>query len=228
MSKKVFIAVGHGGSDPGAIGVNGAKEKNYTLAIAKYCGEAFKRCGIQYQMNRTKDTDPGDTVGKCNKYKPDVAISIHLNAFDKRATGTEVYRSMFSPNGIKLATCVLNSIVGLGVKSRGVKTKKGSSGRDYFEFIRETEAPAILIECCFIDSVIDYQFINTKEKQKAMGEAIAKGVCEYLNVKYITEKPKTKSKIYKVQVGAFTDKLNAENLLKQLKDKGFNGFITEV
>lgn len=227
MMSKVFIAVGHGGKDPGAIGVNGAKEKDYTLAISKYCATALKRCGIQYQMSRTKDTDNVDTVTKCNKYKPDVCISIHLNAFDKTANGTEVYRSMFSPNGLKLAMCVLNNIVGLGVKSRGVKTKKGSSGKDYFEIIRETEAPTILIECCFIDSVIDYQFINAKEKQKAMGEAIAKGICQYLNVKYITEET-NESKIYKVQVGAFKDKSNAENLLKQLKDKGFNGFITEV
>lgn len=223
---KVFIAVGHGGKDPGAIGVNGAKEKDYTLAISKYCATALKRCGIQYQMSRTTDTENIDTVAKCNKYKPDVCVSIHLNAFDKTATGTEVYRSLVSPNGLKLATYVLNNIVGLGVKSRGVKTKKGSSGKDYFEIIRETEAPAILIECCFIDSVVDFQFINTKEKQKVMGEAIAKGICQYLNVKYITEKT-TDSKIYRVQVGAFTDKSNAENLLKQLKDKGFNGFIKE-
>jgi N-acetylmuramoyl-L-alanine amidase len=224
---KVFIGVGHGGKDPGAIG-NGFKEKDLTLVISKYCASALKRCGVQYKMSRTTDTDPVDTVAKCNKYKPDVAVAIHLNAFNKEAIGTEVYHSKFSQKGTVLASYVLNSIISLGVKSRGSKTKINSSGKDYFEFIRETEAPAILVECCFIDST-DIKFVNTKAKQKAMGEAIAKGICEYLNVKYITEQPKTKvpGKTYKVQVGAFTEKQNAENLLKQLKEKGFNGFITE-
>lgn len=224
---KVFIGVGHGGKDPGAIG-NGFKEKDLTLVISKYCAAALKRCGVQYKMSRTTDTDPVDTVAKCNKYNPDVAVAIHLNAFNKETIGTEVYHSKFSQKGTILASYVLNSIISLGVKSRGSKTKINSSGKDYFEFIRETDAPAILVECCFIDST-DIKFVNTKAKQKAMGEAIAKGICEYLNVKYITEQTTVKApaKLYRVQVGAFAEKENAENLLKQLKEKGFNGFITE-
>lgn len=226
---KVFISAGHGGKDPGAIG-NGFQEKDLTLVISKYCAKALKRCGVQYKMSRTTDVEIGvnETVSMCNKYKPDVAVAIHLNAFNKEAIGTEVYCSMFSQNGRTLATYVLNNITPLGVKSRGVKTKSNSSGGDYFGFIRETEAPAILVECCFIDST-DIKFVNTKAKQKAMGEAIAKGICEYLNVKYITEQTTVKApaKLYRVQVGAFAEKENAENLLKQLKEKGFNGFITE-
>lgn len=233
MVKKIFIAAGHGGTDSGAIGVNGVYEKTLTLSISKYLAAALKRCGIEYEMSRTTDTDPVNTVAKCNKYKPDVAVSVHLNAFNKTAQGTEVFYSLFSDNGKKLATSVLNNIVSLGVKSRGIKTKKNSNGRDWFEFIRETEAPAILVECCFIDNANDYEFVNTAAKQKIMAEAIAKGICEYLNVKYITEAPKPTTttettntdKLYRVQVGAFKDVNNAKALQQKLKAAGYEAII---
>lgn len=231
MAKKVFIAAGHGGTDSGAIGVNGVYEKTLTLSISKYLAAALKRCGIEYQMSRTTDTDPVNTVAKCNKYKPDIAVAVHLNAFDKKARGAEVFYSLFSADGKKLATSVLNNIVSLGVKSRGIKTKKNSAGRDWFEFIRETDATAILVECCFIDNASDYNFINTAAKQKQMAEAIAKGICEHLKVKYIAEAPKPTTttnntdKLYRVQVGAFKDIKNAEALQKKLTKAGYNAII---
>jgi N-acetylmuramoyl-L-alanine amidase len=223
---KVFIGVGHGGSDPGAVGVNGAKEKDYTLAISKYCASALKRCGIDYHLSRSTDVTPENTVQKCNKYNPDVAVAIHLNAFDKKARGTEVFYSLFSTKGKKLAKSVLNNIVSLGVSSRGIKTKKNGYGKDYFEFIRETNAPAILTECCFIDNESDFKFIDTAKEQKAMGEAIAKGICEYLGVKFVKEQPKS-TDIYTVQVGAYSDKENALKMQKKLKKQGFEAIVVK-
>lgn len=231
MAKKVFIAAGHGGKDSGAIGVNGVYEKNLTLSISKYLAAALKRCGIEYQMSRTTDTDPVNTVAKCNKYKPDVAVAIHLNAYDKKVRGAEVFYSLFSAEGKKFATSVLNNIVALGVKSRGVKTKKNSNGRDWFEFIRETDATALLVECCFIDNANDYNFVNTAAKQKIMAEAIAKGICEYLKIEYIAEAPKpttttnNSTKLYRVQVGAFKDVNNAKALQDKLKAAGYDAII---
>ena len=219
---KVFVAAGHGG-----IGVNGAKEKDYTLAISKYCASALKRCGIDYQLSRSTDVTPENTVQKCNKYNPDVAVAIHLNASKfKNAVGTEVFYSLFSSKGKKLAQSVLNNIVSLGVTSRKIKTLKNKYGRDYFEFIRETNAPAILTECCFIDNESDFKFVDTAKEQKAMGEAIAKGICEYLGVKFVKEQPKS-TDIYTVQVGAYSDKENALKMQKKLKNKGFEAIVVK-
>lgn len=190
MAKKVFLAAGHGGSDPGALGNgNGFKEKDLTLAISKYVAAALKRCGVETQANRTTDTEPGDTVGKCNKYAPDCAVAIHLNAFNKEAQGAEVFHTIYGGNGKKLAQNILDNIVALGVKSRGIKTKKNSAGRDWFEFIREIAAPSVLVECCFIDSA-DIKFVDTAAEQKKMAEAITKGICKYLGVTYKAEEVK--------------------------------------
>lgn len=186
---KVFLAAGHGGRDPGALGDGGFKEKDVTLSITNYVAAALKRCGVESQANRTTDVDPVDTVKKCNKYKPDCAVSIHLNAFNKSAQGAEVYHTIGGGKGKTLAQNILDNIVALGIKSRGLKTKKNSAGRDWFEFIRETEAPAVLVECCFIDSA-DIKHVDTAAEQKAMAEAITKGICKYLDVAYKAEEVK--------------------------------------
>ena len=190
MAKKVYLEVGHGGSDPGAVG-NGFKEKDLTLAISKHVTQALTRCGVECKAERTTDVDIdlNTTVKQCNKYAPDCVVSIHLNAFNKEAQGAEVYHSIVSPNGKKLAQNILDNIVALGVKSRGIKTKTNSAGADYFAIIRDTDAPAVLVECCFIDSA-DIKFVDTAAEQKAMAEAITKGVCKFLGVTYKAEEVK--------------------------------------
>ena len=56
MSKRVYVGIGHGGSDPGAV-ANGFKEKDLTLSIGKYCNERLKQYGIETKISRTTDID---------------------------------------------------------------------------------------------------------------------------------------------------------------------------
>ena len=90
MSKKVFIGVGHGGSDSGA--VKYIIEKEYTLKVAKLVAEYLKARGIECKLSRTTDvdTDMNSKVKMCNDYKPDLVIDIHFNAGGGK--GFEVYR----------------------------------------------------------------------------------------------------------------------------------------
>lgn len=78
---KVFIGVGHGGSDPGAV-ANGVKEKDLNLDIAKACRDELKKNGVKVKMSRTKDEgDPvSEEIKECNAYAPDLAVDIHNNA----------------------------------------------------------------------------------------------------------------------------------------------------
>lgn len=220
--KKVFIGVGHGGKDPGAVG-NGLRESDLNLSIALSCCDELYRHGVSVLMSRTKDEndDINEEIRECNLYKPDLAIDIHTNAGG--GDGAEVYHSINGGKGKELAKNILDEIVTIGQNSRGIKTKVNSKGADYFGFIRSTSAPAVIVETAFIDNAKDIAIIDTAEEQKNMGIAIAKGVLKSLDIKYVEKT--TAKKIYRVQVGAYSEKPNAEAMQKKLKADGYEAII---
>ena len=192
MAKKVFLGVGHGGSDPGAMG-NGFKEKDLNLSIALACNDVLKRHGVSVQMSRTKDENDTlpEEIKECNAFKPDLAIDIHNNAGG--GDGVEAFYHYGGGLSKTMAENVVAEIVAIGQNSRGTKIKKNSAGTDYFGFIRETEAPAIIVECAFVDNAKDIQIIDTEAERKVMGVAIAKGILKTLDIAYVEEKQPAKS-----------------------------------
>ena len=143
---KVFIGVGHGGSDPGAV-ANNNKEKDLNLSIALACRDELKRHGIEVSMSRTKDENDtlSEEIKECNGFSPDLAVDIHNNAGG--GDGAEVFYHHGGGKGKTLAENILSEIVKAGQNSRGAKIRKNSSGRDYYGFIRETSCPAVIVEC---------------------------------------------------------------------------------
>ncbi len=222
---KVFIGVGHGGSDSGAVG-NGLTEKDLNLNIALACKEELERHKVTVKLSRLKDeNDPvSEEIKECNAFNPDYGVDIHNNAGG--GDGAEIFHHFGGGKGKTLADNILKEIVLIGQNSRGLKTKKNSAGKDYFGFIRETKCPAVIVECAFIDNKKDIQIIDTKAEQITMGKAVAKGILNTLGIAYISETASTQSgKIYKVQVGAYSDRTNAENMQKKLSKAGFEGVI---
>ena len=165
MAKKVFISVGHGGSDPGAV-ANGLKEKDVNLVIALACRYELMRHGVLVGMSRTTDEDDKTKVAECNNYNPDYALDIHNNAGG--GDGVEIYHHYKGGASKTLAQNVLDAIVAIGQNSRGLKIRKNALGKDYYQFIRETKCPAIIVECAFLDNKNDVQIIDTDAEQKAM------------------------------------------------------------
>jgi N-acetylmuramoyl-L-alanine amidase len=106
-------------------------------------------------------------VNKANSNKVDVFVSIHFNAFNKAAHGTEVFAA--SSTGKKIALRVLNKIVSLGFFNKGVKD--GS----HLYVLKNTTMPAILVECCFCDSSKDMTLFSTVTADK-MAQAIVDGL----------------------------------------------------
>ena len=216
---KVFLGVGHGGSDPGAV-ANGFKEKDLNLAIAQACNEELVRHGVITLMSRTKDEN--DTLNEeyreCNAFAPDLAVDIHNNAGG--GDGAEAFHHHGGGKGKTLAENILAEVVKIGQNSRGAKTRKNSQGRDYYGFIRETKAPAVIIEAAFVDNKTDIQIIDTAAEQKAMGQAIAKGILATLGIAW--KAPDTK--LYRVQCFAGS-KAGAEKMQQQLKAAGFDAII---
>jgi len=184
---KVYIGVGHGGSDPGAVSGK-HKEKAYALDIATACTAELKRHGVAVMQSRTIDETESAAakVKECNAYNPDLALDIHLNA--GKGDGFEVYRSITGGKGVALAEAIEKTVKAIGQNSRGVKTKKNDDGRDYFGIIRQTKCPAVLVECAFIDSK-DVDIIDTLVERGVMGIAIAHGILKYLGIAVKVQQP---------------------------------------
>ena len=182
---KVFIGVGHGGKDAGAVG-NGLKEKNVNLSIALHLRSELQRHGVTVGISRTKDEDDttSDDVRKANAFDPDYAVDIHTNAGG--GTGFEVLHTISGGKGKILAANIETAMVAAGYKSRGLKTKANSAGKDYFGFIRSIAAPSIILECAFIDSS-DYQLIDSEADRQKIARAYARGILKTLGIAYQEE-----------------------------------------
>lgn len=219
---KVFIGVGHGGSDPGAV-ANNTKEKDLNLSIAKACRDVLVRHGVEVKMSRSKDENDtlSGEIKECNAFSPDLAVDIHNNAGG--GDGAEAFYHYGGGKSKTLAENILSEVAKVGQNSRGAKARKNSQGKDYYGFIRETSAPAVIVECAFVDNAQDLKILATEGDRQKVGEAIAKGILKTLGVEYKGEK----NTLYRVQVGAYLLKSNAEAVQKKIKAVGFDAFIVK-
>jgi N-acetylmuramoyl-L-alanine amidase len=212
---KVFLGVGHGGWETGAY-ANGIKEKDANLTTALACNEVLVRHGVDTLMSRT--TDEEDTlrqeINECNAFDPDLAVDMHHNA--GKGDGVEVFHSVVGGTGKELAKKIHDEIVALGQNSRGVKTRKEDNGSDWYGFIRETKAPAVIVEYAFLDNDKDVQFVDTEAEQKANGVATAKGILKQLGIAYV---PETEEADKQIVLGEFKTLREADDYLGALLAK---------
>jgi N-acetylmuramoyl-L-alanine amidase len=215
---KVFLSAGHGGSDPGAV-ANGLREKTINLNTLLACQEVLVRHGVTVTCSRTTDADDPvqREVIEANASDADLAVSFHANAGG--GDGFEVFYYTENLAAEKLARLCEKHVKALGQNSRGLK--RGNS----LYFIKNTKMTSVLVESFFVDSKNDAKIGDTVAEQKAFGVAYAKAILEYLGIPY-KEKP-TDDTIYRVQVGAYKVKTNAENLQNTLKKSGYEAIIVK-
>jgi N-acetylmuramoyl-L-alanine amidase len=221
----------------GAVGIlNESNEaravKNEVIRLLTLLGHTVYDCTVDDAKSQADNLSK--IVAKCNSHDVDVDLSIHFNAGandqvgNGKTTGTEVY---IYPNGGMhgKAQNVVNSIAALGFKNRGVKTSK-----DLY-VLRKTKAPAMLVECCFVDDADDARLYDAY----SMASAIVYGLTgqRYTEPVAATDSEAAQNgaettqgaadTIYRVQVGAFKNKANAEKLVADLKKSGFSAYITK-
>lgn len=193
---KIYVAAGHGGSDPGASKGN-RLEKNYTLTTAMQLADHLRAAGHIVVEYRRTDTDYGLTpdqrvnnvAKQANASGADYFIDVHYNA-TPGAYGVECYHSIGDSKGQRIAQNVSDQIAALGLKNRGAKTKAGSNGKDYFGVIRMTSMTANLVECAFIDSDSDMALIDQIGTDK-IAKAICNGICAEIGGSTATPTPPT-------------------------------------
>lgn len=183
----VCLDAGHGGSDSGAVGPSGVKEKDVTLKVTLKLRDLLKERGVRVVMTRESDTDVAganasayqELSGRAdvaNRNMANLFVSVHCNSFTSpSAHGTETYCFPGSREGRRLATGIqakLVSLVGNG-ENRGVKEEN-------FAVLRYTDMPAVLVELFFISNPEQEEALNNAAKQAQFAEAIAEGIADYL------------------------------------------------
>lgn len=224
---KLYLDVGHGGSDPGAVG-NGLKEKDLTLKISKKINDLLKDYeGITVKMSRSTDKTLSlkQRTDEANKWGADLLLSIHINAGGGTGFESFIYNGSVSSNTVKYRDTIHNEIMKQlkGIRDRGKK-------RANFHMLRESKMPAILTENMFIDTKKDADQLKKQSFINKIAQGHVNGIVKIFNLKKKkTKKPvqtkPTGNKLYRVQVGAFSKRSNAENLQKKLKKDGYTAFI---
>lgn len=215
MSKIVVLDAGHGGTDPGA--VNGSRyESKDVLKLAKAIRPLLTAQGLHVVMTREEDAYTSLTARTtmANNAKADLFVSLHRNSFTGAgANGVEIWVYTTAGNAdVKAATEVLKRIMAVGAQSdRGIK--KGN-----YHVLRESHMTSMLVELGFISNALDNQLFD--KHFDAYAEAVAKGICAALGVEY--SGPGT---LYRVQVGAFRVKENAEAFLETVRQMGLDAFL---
>lgn len=151
----VVVDAGHGGRDPGKVGVNQVYEKDINLAIAQKLKEHLEEKKIQVVMTREKDTglyqenssnkkveDMKNRVLLIHEAKPDCAVSIHQNSYtEPEVSGPQVFYYEDSPEGKKLAE-VLQEELNVGLEDGG-RDAKGNTG---YYLLKKTDCPLTIVE----------------------------------------------------------------------------------
>jgi len=176
---RVVIDPGHGGPDPGAVGIGGLRETDIVLDVSKRVSKFLTSKGVKVLMTRKKemDLDLPPRVVKANNFRANAFVSIHANASRgnrKDVNGLETYYYT-GFRGLTLAKSIHSQIIKVahGSPDRGVR-------RSRFFVIRRTNMPAALVEIGFVTGRIDSRKLRQGDHRERLAFAIAKGILNYL------------------------------------------------
>lgn len=225
MAKKIYINPGHSERDPGAVGYE--TERRLNVAVCKHMNDYL----LENYVCETK-VNSGDSLyalaDEANAWGADLYVSNHFNAAG--GDGFECY--VYSDKTVPLGKIFAKHVKAVGQNLRDSSVAPGVKIRTNLAVLYRTHMDAILTEGAFVDNLKDIQDWNDDAELKTLGIAYAKAVAEYLNLeeKPKVEEPKAEEpKVwYRVQVGAYREKKNAEAMLKKIKAAGFaDAYIKE-
>ncbi|MFE8696548.1 N-acetylmuramoyl-L-alanine amidase [Cytobacillus sp. FJAT-53684] len=232
---KIILDAGHGYSTAGKRSPDGMREYEFNRVVANHAKsllENYQNVAVYFAHSDDRDVPLKERTDKANQLKVDCYVSIHANAYGSTwnsASGIETYVHPIRPKKTtELAQKIhRNLIISTGLKDRGVKEAN-------FHVLRETDMPAVLAECGFMTNHAEANLLRSDTFRKTCAEAIVKAVADHFNLKAKENAgatppnpptPPAQTGTYKVQVGAFKDRKNAEELVDALKKLGYSPFI---
>lgn len=180
QSGKIVVVIdpGHGGRDPGAVGIGGIHEADIVLDIATQVASLIENEGLQAVLTRSDDreVDLGPRVDLSDAVNADLFVSIHANAINMSrpdVNGIETYY-YYSSAAASLAETIHNSLLNsTGMNDRGVRQAR-------FYVLTETSMPAVLVEVGFVTGREDAARLSSAASRSQIAEAIANGILRYV------------------------------------------------
>jgi N-acetylmuramoyl-L-alanine amidase len=172
----VVIDPGHGGRDPGAIGIGGLREKDVVLNISQQVSSLLEQQGLQTLMTRQDDreVDLAPRVAAAERANADVFVSIHANALSMSRPDVNGVETFYYSTGRSLAQSIQTNLVAeTGMRDRGVKQAR-------FYVLTRTSMPSVLVEVGFVTGSEDAPRLRDRAFQSRVAEAIARGILEHL------------------------------------------------
>ena len=187
----VVLDAGHGGDDPGKIGVNDAKEKDVNLQIAEKVRYYLEANDVEVVMTREDDEglydrqaankkvqDMKKRVELIEQAKPEVTVSIHQNSYPEEAIhGAQVFYYKTSKEGQQLASVIQKSLI----ERVDPKNKRQIKENDSYYLLKKTAVPIVIVECGFLSNRKEAEKLCTEEYQEELAWAVAMGILQYLN-----------------------------------------------
>lgn len=186
----VVIDPGHGGFDPGKVGVDGTLEKDINLAISLKLKDLLEQENIKVIITRTEDKAVGQTEGEAKKQEDmrsrveminesnaDLAVSIHQNSFTEESSkGAQVFYHPESEAGEKLALLIQEKIK----QSVDDDNHRQAKSNDSYYMLKKTTCPIVIVECGFLSNYAESALLNEEAYQKKIAEGIKEGILAYL------------------------------------------------
>lgn len=216
---KIYISPSNQHANVYATGNTNEKEQCHKIAEA--CFDFLKKNGFDVMC--TYNDDMYARVKESNNFKADLHIAIHTNATAKHniTGGTQVLLYSLTGERAKVGQAVLNRLAPLtpGQSAERLIEKPG------FYEINSAKAITVYCECEFHDTKEGSDFIIKNATE--IGKAIARGICDYYGIPCFDEieTSNAENKLYRVQVGAFSIRENAEKTVEALKKAGFEAII---
>lgn len=183
---KVVIVIdpGHGGEDPGKVGINDVLEKDLNLQISKKVQKLLKEVDIEVVMTRENDKVPDSKkqdldqrVNLINDTKPTLALCIHQNSYpDAAIKGAQVFYHTITPEAEDVASIIQEELRAIDPSNtRQIKEN------DTYYMLKKTKVPTVIVECGFLTNPEEAENLSQEEYQDQIAHAICNGVAKWLD-----------------------------------------------
>ena len=214
MAKRIYISPSD--QDGNLYAAGGTNEMVQCRRISNVLVAALKRCGFEAMDNQVDTME--ERVAESNRWGADLHIPVHTNAFNGEVMGTRLMSYDLGGAGYRACEAIMETLAPITPgESDSITARPGLYEIGY------ASAPTVYVEVAFHDNPTEARWIIDHIEEIA--EAICKGVCNYFGYTYMAP---ANDVLYRVQVGAFRERANAENILNKLKEDGYKGFIVTV
>ena len=180
----VILDPGHGGFDPGKIGINGALEKDINLVLSQKIKKRLEEMGLRVIMTRETEDALADSkvedlktrVTMINEKEPSIAVSIHQNSYSQESIhGAQVFYFTHSKSGEQAAKVLQDAML-----EADPNNTRQAKANDTYYLLKKTKGTTVIVECGFLSNQGEASLLVTDDYQEKMAASVAKGIQEYL------------------------------------------------